>query len=89
MPLKQDTKLANKRLVLRGKVMFLNNQKSKEKEAQLLKRFLSCLDDIDCYLDQYDEFFGLAFNKDKPIESTENLTRFLAERYYELIEDDI
>lgn len=68
--------------------MFLNNKKSRDKEAELLRRFLSCLDDIDCYLDQYDEFFGLAFNKDKPIECTENLTRFLAERYYELTVDE-
>ncbi len=65
--------------------LFLNNQRSKDREKQLLERFLNCLDDIDCYLDEYDEFFGLAFDKDKPIESAENLTRFLATRYYELL----
>ena len=67
--------------------MFFNNQKSKEKEAELLKRFLRCLDDIDDYLDEYDEMIGLAFNKDEPIKSCEKLTHFLSERHYELIKD--
>lgn len=67
--------------------MFFNNRKSKDKEAQLLKRFLQCLDDIDSYLDEYDEMIGLAFNEDKPIESCENLIHFLSERRGELIED--
>ena len=65
--------------------LFLNNQRSKDREKQLLEKFLNCLDDIDCYLDEYDEFFGLAFDKYKSIESAENLTRFLATRYYELL----
>ena len=65
--------------------MFFNNQKSIDKEAALLKRFLHCLDDIDSYLDEYDEMIGLAFNEDNPIESCENLIHFLSERHYELI----
>ena len=68
--------------------MFFNNQKSKDKEAELLKRFLCCLDDIDSYLDEYDEMIGLAFNKDDPIESCEKLMHFLSGRHYELIKDE-
>ena len=65
----------------------MNNQRSKDKEKQLLEKFINCILDIECYLDEYDEFYGLAFNEDKPMESTENLRRFIASRYYELIKD--
>lgn len=68
--------------------MFFNNQKSRDKERELLHRFLLCLDDIDDYLDEYDEMIGLAFNKDEPIESCEKLTHFLSNRSFELIKDD-
>lgn len=67
--------------------LFMKNQRSKDREKQLLERFMNCISDIEDYLDEYDEFYGLAFNEDKPIESTENLRRFIAGRYYELIKD--
>lgn len=41
--------------------MFENTYKSKEREEALLRRFLNCIDDIQEYLDEYDEHFGLAF----------------------------
>ena len=68
--------------------LFFNNQRSRDKEAELLKRFLRCLGDIDTYLDQYDEFFGLVFYKDDPIECSEKLRNFLSERYDKLIGDE-
>lgn len=40
--------------------MFENTYKSKEREEALLRRFLNCIDDIKGYLDEYDEYFGLA-----------------------------
>lgn len=68
--------------------MFYNNQRSRDKELQLLKRFLNCLSDIDCYLDKYDEFCGLVFYEDDPIECTEKLRGFLSDRYNKLIDDE-
>lgn len=68
--------------------MFYNNQRSRDKEAQLLKRFLNCLEDIEVYLDQYDEFFGLAFYKDDPMECVEKLRGFLSERHWKLIDEE-
>jgi hypothetical protein len=68
--------------------MFFNNQKSKDKEARLLRRFLGCLDEMDSYLDKYDEFYGLAFNKDDPQKCVEKLWRFLGDRLGELVDDE-
>lgn len=67
--------------------MFFNNRKSKEKEEQLLRRFLNCLEEIDIYLDKYDENIGLAFNKYYPISACNNLSYFLAERHSELVDE--
>lgn len=67
--------------------MFFDNQNSREKEARLLKSFIHCLDDVVDYLDEYDEFYGLAFNKDDPMGCTERLMNFLSERHHELIKD--
>lgn len=77
----------HKNKILRGRICFLIIKKSKEKEAELLKGFLRCLDDINSYLDEYDEMIGLAFNKDEPTRSCEKLIHFLSERRYELIKD--
>ena len=67
--------------------LFFNNQRSRDKELELLKRFLSCLRDIDTYLDKYDEFAGLVFYEDDPIECLEKLRDFLSERYEALMDD--
>lgn len=67
--------------------MFFNTQKSRDKEEQLLRRFLDCLEDMDSYLDKYDEFFGLAFNKDDPQKCVEKLQHFLLKRFDQLIDD--
>lgn len=68
--------------------MFFDTQKSRDKEELLLRRFLQTLEEIDIYLDKYDEFFGLAFNKDDPQGCLEKLNHFLTERFCELIESD-
>ena len=68
--------------------MFFNNKKSREKEEQLLRRFLNCLEEIDIYLDKYDEFFGLAFNEDDPQKCLDKLTHFLIERHSKLVDDE-
>lgn len=67
--------------------MFFNNRKSREKEEQLLRRFLNCLEEIDIYLDKYDEFYGLAFNEDDPQGCLEKLTHFLTERHSTLVDE--
>ena len=67
--------------------LFFNNQRSRDKELELLKRFLSCLRDIDTYLDKYDEFAGLVFYEYDPIEYLEKLRDFLSERYEALMDD--
>lgn len=68
--------------------MFFDTEQSRNKEEQLLRRFLNCLEDMDSYLDQYDEFFGLAFNKDDPQKCVEKLQHFLGERFDQLIDDE-
>lgn len=68
--------------------LFFNNQRSIDREVQLLKRFLNCLGDIEDYLEQYDEFCGLVFYKDDPIECAEKLRGFLSDRYDKLINDE-
>ena len=67
--------------------MFFDTQRSRDKEEKLLRRFLDCLEDMDSYLDKYDEFFGLAFNKDDPQKCVEKLQRFLIERFSILVND--
>ena len=68
--------------------MFFNDQKSKDEEAALLREYLRCLDDIDIYLDEFDEVIGLALYEDDPVENCEKLTKFLRNRLlFELIED--
>ena len=65
--------------------LFLQDKRSAEREENLLRKFLLELEDIDAYLDEYDEFFGLAFNKHKPIECLEELRMFLAHRFVEVM----
>ena len=67
-------------------MLFDNNQRSRDKEIQLLKRFLNCLSDVETYLEQFDEFHGLVFYEDDPIENTEKLENFLSDRYNKLME---
>ena len=67
--------------------LFFNNQRSVNKEVDILKRFLHCLDDIEMYLDKYDECLGLVFYEDDPTDWAEKLKDFLSERYDKLIDD--
>ena len=66
--------------------LFLPGKKSIEYESELLRKFLRELEDIGDYLDEYDEFMGLAFNEYEPSECLEKLSAFLRERHFELLD---
>lgn len=66
--------------------LFLPGKESVEYESGLLRKFLRELEDIGDYLDEYDEFMGLAFNEYEPTECLEKLSIFLRERHSELID---
>ncbi len=67
--------------------MFFNTQKDREQEAVLLKRFVKCIDDMESYLDEYDEFIGLVSAEEKPMECARKLTYFFEKRLDCLLED--
>lgn len=64
--------------------LFFNDPKSRSEEEQLIRNFLRCLDDMQDYIDDYDEIYGLAFNENEPMECTEKLINFLTERLFEM-----
>ena len=66
--------------------LFLPGMASVKYEADLIRKFLGELDDLDCYLDEYDEFIGLAFNEYTPTECLEKLSAFLRERHHEVLD---
>ena len=64
--------------------MFEGTPQSEARERDDLRRFLRYLDDLESYLDEYDEFFGLAFDENEPTKCVEKLTNFLLQRFNQL-----
>lgn len=68
--------------------LFMPGEESILYESDLIARFLKTIDEIDCYLDEYDEFYGLAFADPDPIDCLDKLTKFLRDRIDKLMEED-